>query len=187
MFKNYLKIAWRQLRKQKFYSAIKIGGFALGIATCLLITLYIRNELSYDQDYPDGDRIYRMTGVFNDHGTLRRGASWQAPMAAALKNDIPAVASVARLMPSALFWGAGSNQFRPVDKEQDTYEVVIASPISYLGMNKWLQDYVYRIDIGIWMFAGAGLLVALIALLTISAQALRAATTNPVEALRTGE
>ena len=64
---------------------------------------------------------------------------------------------------------------------------VIASPIAYLGMNKWLQDYVYRIDIGIWMFAGAGLLVALIALLTISAQALRAATANPVEALRTGE
>ena len=96
MFKNYLKIAWRQLRKQKFYSAIKIGGFALGIATCLLITLYIRNELSYDRDYPDGDRIYRITGVFNDHGTIKRGASWQAPMAAALKNDIPAVASVAR-------------------------------------------------------------------------------------------
>jgi len=41
MFKNYLTIALRQLGKQKFYSAIKIGGFALGIATCLLITLYI--------------------------------------------------------------------------------------------------------------------------------------------------
>ena len=59
--------------------------------------------------------------------------------------------------------------------------------IAYLGMNKWLQDYVYRIDIGIWMFAGAGGLVALIALATISAQALRAATANPVEALRMGE
>jgi putative ABC transport system permease protein len=64
---------------------------------------------------------------------------------------------------------------------------VIAAPIAYLGMNKWLQDYVYRIEIGIWMFAGAGVLVALIALVTISAQALRAATANPVEALRTGE
>jgi len=64
---------------------------------------------------------------------------------------------------------------------------VIASPIAYLGMNKWLQDYVYRINIGLWMFVSAGALVALIALVTISAQALRAATTNPVEALRTGE
>ena len=68
MFKNYLVIAWRQLRKQKFYSAIKIGGFALGIAACLLITLYIRNELSYDRDYPDGERIYRVTGIFNTTG-----------------------------------------------------------------------------------------------------------------------
>jgi putative ABC transport system permease protein len=64
---------------------------------------------------------------------------------------------------------------------------VIASPIAYLGMNKWLQDYVYRINIGVWMFAGAGVLVALIALVTISVQALRAATANPVEALRSGE
>ncbi len=122
MFKNYLTIAWRQLRKQKFYSAIKIGGFALGIATCLLISLFIRNELSYDRDYPDGDRIYRVTGAFNDHGTIKRGSSWQAPLAAALKNDIPAVEKTARLMSSALFWGAGSNQFRPVGKDQDTYE-----------------------------------------------------------------
>ena len=49
MFKNYLKIALRQLRKQKFYSAIKIGGFALGIATCLLMTLYIRHETDFDR------------------------------------------------------------------------------------------------------------------------------------------
>ena len=48
--------------------------------------------------------------------------SWQAPLAAALKNEIPAVEKVARLMASSLFWGAGSNQFRPVDKDQDTYE-----------------------------------------------------------------
>jgi len=49
MFRNYWKIAVRQLGKQKFYSFIKIGGFALGIATCLLITLYIRFELSFDR------------------------------------------------------------------------------------------------------------------------------------------
>jgi len=122
MFKNYLKIALRQLRKQKFYSAIKIGGFALGIATCLLITLFLRSELSYDRDYPNADRIYRITGIYNDKGTIKTGASWQAPFAAAVKNDLPAVEQVTRLMSSALFWGAGSNQFRPADKQQDTYE-----------------------------------------------------------------
>jgi putative ABC transport system permease protein len=65
--------------------------------------------------------------------------------------------------------------------------IVIASPIAYLGMHKWLQDYVYRIDIGVWMFIGAGALVVLIALATVSVQALRAATANPAETLRTSE
>jgi len=45
MFKNYFRIAARHLRKQKMYSAIKIGGFAMSIAACLLIALYIRDEL----------------------------------------------------------------------------------------------------------------------------------------------
>jgi putative ABC transport system permease protein len=49
MIRNYLKIAYRQLRKQKMYAAVKIGGFALGIAACLLIALYIRDETSYDK------------------------------------------------------------------------------------------------------------------------------------------
>jgi putative ABC transport system permease protein len=65
--------------------------------------------------------------------------------------------------------------------------IFIASPIAYLGMHKWLQDYVYRIDIGVWMFAGAAVLVLLIALATVSVQALRAATANPAETLRTSE
>ena len=53
MFNNNLKIAWRHLIKQKMYSAIKIGGFALGIAACLLITLFVQDELKYDQHYVD--------------------------------------------------------------------------------------------------------------------------------------
>ncbi len=77
MFRNYLKIAVRQLGKQKFYSFIKIGGFALGIATCLLITLYIRHELSFDRDYANGDRLYRVVQVYLagqwDGGARARG------------------------------------------------------------------------------------------------------------------
>jgi len=48
------------LQKQKMYSAIIIGGFALSITACLLISLYIRDELSFDRSYPDTDRIYRV-------------------------------------------------------------------------------------------------------------------------------
>jgi putative ABC transport system permease protein len=60
----------------------------------------------------------------------------------------------------------------------------IAWPIAYFAMNKWLQNFAYRIDIGWWMFALTGGLALLIAFLTVSTQALKAALANPVEALR---
>src|SRR5258708_31089368 len=85
MFKNYLTIALRQLKKQKFYSAIKIGGFALGIATCLLITLYIRHELSYDKSYPDAGGIYRVIALYDNNGKIGKGTAFAAPFARELK------------------------------------------------------------------------------------------------------
>lgn len=63
--------------------------------------------------------------------------------------------------------------------------LVIASPIAWYSMNKWLQDFAYRIDIEWWMFVLAGLLAILIALATISFQAIKAAVANPVKSLRT--
>jgi len=61
----------------------------------------------------------------------------------------------------------------------------IAFPLAWWAMNKWLQDFAYRVDIGLWIFLAAGILAALIALLTVSTQALKAAFTNPVKNLRT--
>jgi putative ABC transport system permease protein len=61
---------------------------------------------------------------------------------------------------------------------------LIAWPSAYLAMNKWLQDFAYRIDIGWWVFALAGGMALVIALLTVSTQAIKAALANPVEALR---
>ncbi len=62
--------------------------------------------------------------------------------------------------------------------------MLIATPIAYSIMSRWLQDFAYRIDIGWWVFALAGGLGLIIALLTVSTQAIRAALANPVEALR---
>jgi putative ABC transport system permease protein len=61
---------------------------------------------------------------------------------------------------------------------------IVATPLAYFAMNRWLQDFAYRIDIGWWVFALAGGLALLIALLTVSTQAIKAALANPVEALR---
>ena len=60
----------------------------------------------------------------------------------------------------------------------------IATPISWYFMNKWLQDYAYRVNISWWLFAAAGLAAIVIALATISFQAIKAAIANPVDSLR---
>ncbi|HPW63713.1 MAG TPA: ABC transporter permease, partial [Cyclobacteriaceae bacterium] len=60
MLKNNLKIASRSLLKQKIYTIINVLGLAVGIASCLLIVLFIQNEFSYDKFFQDHDRIYRM-------------------------------------------------------------------------------------------------------------------------------
>lgn len=60
MFKNYLKIAWRNLIKNKAYSLINISGLAVGVCCFLLIALYVKNEFSYDKFHSKSDRIYRV-------------------------------------------------------------------------------------------------------------------------------
>lgn len=85
MLKNYFKISWRNLVKQKMYSSIKIGGFAVGVAACLLIALFIKEELSYDQHY--SSQLYRVLGVITQEGDVKKGLAFPAPMAAALKED----------------------------------------------------------------------------------------------------
>jgi len=122
MIRNYLKIAIRQLRKQKMYAAVKIGGFALGIAACLLIALYIRDETSFDKSYPNLDRIYRLTGFFAHDGKVEKDVSWPAPMSKAILSDIPEVELCGRMMPNSLIGHAGADELRPVEQVQNTYE-----------------------------------------------------------------
>ena len=122
MFKNYFKIAIRQLHKQRMYSIIKIGGFALSIAACLLIALFISNELSYDKSIPGKEYIYRVFASYNDNGTIEKGTSFQPPFAKAIKKDFSEIELSGRLMPNTLFPGAGSNYIRRTDQQENTYE-----------------------------------------------------------------
>jgi putative ABC transport system permease protein len=61
---------------------------------------------------------------------------------------------------------------------------IIAWPIAFFAMNKWLQNFAYRIDMTIWPFLLSGFFALMIALLTVSYQAVKAATANPIESLR---
>ncbi len=63
--------------------------------------------------------------------------------------------------------------------------ILIASPVAWWAGNKWLQDFAYRISIGWWVFASAGAIALLIAMFTVSFQAIKAAIANPVKSLRT--
>ena len=63
--------------------------------------------------------------------------------------------------------------------------IVIATPLTWYLMNRWLDDFAYKISLQWWMFAGAGALAVIIALLTVSTQAIKAAITNPVKSLKT--
>ncbi|QNL50940.1 ABC transporter permease [Olivibacter sp. SDN3] len=122
MFRNYLKIAWRNLLKHKMYSIIKLGGFSFSIAACALIGLYIIHEISYDQTYPDKERIFRIVGQNIHNGELSSGTAFPAPLNVAIKQDFQEIALSGRLMPNSLFYGAGSNQITTEQNPESIYE-----------------------------------------------------------------
>jgi putative ABC transport system permease protein len=122
MIKNYFKIAWRSLLKHKMYTSIKIGGFAIGIAACLLIGLLVKHELSYDENYSKDGRVFRLIGSNEQNGKVLKGVSFPAPLAKIMKQDFPDIENAGRIMPSSLFYGAGSNQLRGADQIDNSYE-----------------------------------------------------------------
>lgn len=100
MFINYLKIAFRSIRKQRFYSAINIFGLAIGLAISLLILLFINDEISYDQHHSNADRIYRTVMVWGKH-TERPSKSPIGPyrLKPALETDFPEIEKIVRVDP----------------------------------------------------------------------------------------
>jgi len=97
MFRNYLKTAFRQLVKNPAYSFINIAGLAIGMACCLLISLYVLHETSYDKFHENSDRIFRVKIDLNLNGIWYREASIPFPAAAALTNDFPEVEEAVRI------------------------------------------------------------------------------------------
>jgi putative ABC transport system permease protein len=96
MFKNYLKIAFRNIRKHKGYSAINIAGLAVGMACTLLILLWVQDELSFDRFHVNADRIFRVVQNinFSDHSTT--WAITQGPLGPSLEKDIPEIETAVR-------------------------------------------------------------------------------------------
>lgn len=91
MLRNYITIAFRNLRKHRFYSLINVIGLAVGIASCLIITLYIAHEMSYDRHFANAARIYRVNSEILFNGNHHHLAVMPAPAVAALEHDFPEV------------------------------------------------------------------------------------------------
>jgi putative ABC transport system permease protein len=91
MFRNYVTIAFRNLKKHRFFSMINVIGLAIGIASCLVITLYILQELSFDTHFANASRIYRVDSEILFNGNHHNLAVMPAPAAAAFQNDFPEV------------------------------------------------------------------------------------------------
>jgi putative ABC transport system permease protein len=121
MFRNYFKIAWRTMARQKMYTSITIGGFALGLATCLVIFLFIRHELSFDRHYRDGDRIFKFYSDYNDGSETNRWTNTPPMVAGILKTEYPEVESAGRFM-NGMMGGGANSLFRREDQVEDTYE-----------------------------------------------------------------
>lgn len=96
MLRNYFLIAVRSLTKHKFYSIINVVGLATGIAACLVIVLFIQNELSYDRHYENADRIYRVNGEIKFGGNHYKLAVASAPFANAAVQTFPEIESAVR-------------------------------------------------------------------------------------------
>ena len=97
MIRNYFKIAFRSLGKQKLYAFINILGLAMGIAICLLAYLYLRHEFSYDRWYTDSEEMYRINGAFKMDGVNDVIPITPYPIAGALVDEIPEVKASVKL------------------------------------------------------------------------------------------
>ncbi len=97
MFKNYFKMAFRNLWRNKGFSAINIFGLAIGLAVCLLITLFVIDELSYDKYNINADRIYRVTSDFKVNGSVFIDRESPAPMAQIMLKEYPNIEMAAML------------------------------------------------------------------------------------------
>jgi putative ABC transport system permease protein len=102
MIKNYFKMAWRNLMKYKFISFINLFGLTMGLACCLLITVYILHETSFDKYNKNANRVYRVTRTFNNKDgvvSLRLGTIAPA-FGPLITNYFPDIQKMTRLLPN---------------------------------------------------------------------------------------
>jgi putative ABC transport system permease protein len=144
MFKNYFKTALRNLLKNKFYSSINIIGLAVGLATCLLIFLYVTDELNYDKYNINADRIYRVNNEIRFNGNYLDMAQTPALMGAAMLREMPQVQQYTRINRHGSFLikkGSENIQEPGVAYADSTLFDVFTLPVIAGNASTALKDY----------------------------------------------
>ncbi|HEU4859533.1 MAG TPA: ABC transporter permease [Chitinophagaceae bacterium] len=98
MIKNYIKIAWRNMMKNKTFSFINIFGLSIGLTCCMLISMYLYYELSYDSNHKNANRVYQLGTTFVKEGKEDRTANTPAPMARTMQMVFPEIEKSTRLL-----------------------------------------------------------------------------------------
>src|ERR1700754_4426007 len=96
MLKNYLKIAWRNLRKNKGYSLLNMTGLALGMACAILIMLWVHDDMRYDRFHSKYDKLYQFFENQTYDGKTFTFAAMPGPFAPAAKQEIPEIKYISR-------------------------------------------------------------------------------------------
>jgi putative ABC transport system permease protein len=98
MLRNYLIIALRLLVKNKIFSAINILGLSTGIACCILITLYIQDEFSYEKGFFEHEKVFRINTTFLRNGVAENAPTASPPIAPGLAQALPEIQTFTRVM-----------------------------------------------------------------------------------------
>lgn len=111
MFKNYFKTAWRNLTRNKIYTALNVSGLAIGVVVCLLIGVWLHRELSFDNFHPNGNKIFRLVNTFKSESESFSQAPSGPAFGAQLPKESPAITAACRLFGDQYKVKAGDKQF----------------------------------------------------------------------------
>ncbi len=145
MLTNYFKIAWRSLKRDRSFSFINIVGLAVGLASCMLILLYVFNELSFDGYHANLKRLYQVGGVFITDGKEDRYPCSPATTASYMKREFPEIQQTARMVTLQFF---GESQTLLQYTQADGAVRSFYEPKGAVADNSFFELFTYRFLLG---------------------------------------
>src|SRR5215471_11630802 len=173
MFRNYLTIALRNIIRHRLYSLINIAGLGVGLACAILITLFVRDELSYDKWIPGSENLWRVEVTYHVPGRSDPiiTAQTSMPIPPAMRDQIPEVRSATRLVRESMSLTSGDRQFSenvgvadpnflqviPLPLVEGDPRTVLAGPENVVISQKAARKYFGSVDpIGKTLTTGRG-------------------------------